>query len=217
MLPTGFGIGLTLRISVGGQIAAPSAGVTLSYALPSIMSVTPRVWTAVGGVSVTLTGSSFALSDPTAAFGILLGNPSDQTTTTLLPLLSATEDVATNAGIVTFTLPSGVGLNRAVRFAVYRSSLGPSPPTASLLLSDPLADTPAYPSGGPDLGPVDSLSPTGSFFSYSTPNLKSVSMGVATTSAQIAFVTNTLGCPPTSTTCGPYYLLVCWVILACRN
>ena len=209
MLPTGFGAGLTLRLSVGGQIAAPAAGVTFSYALPSISSVTPRVWTALGGIAVTLTGSSLALTDPTAAFGIILGNPADSTTTALLPLLSAAPDPGMDTGTVTFKLPAGVGLNRAVRFAVYSSSLGASPPLSSVVLSDPLADTPAYPQGGPDLAPSPlSSSAGGSFFSYAMPNLTYVSLGTATTPDQVAFVTNVLGCPPASTSCGPYYLLV---------
>lgn len=207
VVPTGFGAGLSLRVSVGGQIAPPAAGVTFSYALPSIASVSPRVWTALGGVTVTLMGSSFALADPTAAFGILLGNPADSTTTALLPLLSAAQDSATNTDTVTFTLPAGVGPNRAVRFAVYRSLLGASPPLASLVLSDPLADTPAYPLSGPDLAPSP-LSSAGSFFSYAAPNLTSVSLGTATTPDQIAFATNVLGCPPASGSCGPFYLLV---------
>lgn len=212
IVPPGFGAGLTLRLSVGGQLAAFAADVTLSYALPSVVSVSPRSWTTQGGLVMTLQGSSFSISDPTASFGILLGNPSDKTVTPLLSLLSASENSGTGLGTVTFSLPPGVGANRAVRFAVYRSSLGPNPPITSLVLSNPLADTPAYPSGGPDLGPAASSSSAGSFFSYQPPSLAQVSVSVASTPAQVSYLTSTLGCPPSSTSCGPYYLLVCRII-----
>ena len=209
VVPSGFGAGLTIRVSVGGQIAAPAAGVTMSYALPSIFTVNPRVWTTLGGAIITLQGTEFALDDPIAAFGVLLGNPDDYTVTSLLPLLSATHNSATQVDTVSFALPAGVGPNRAVRFAVYRASLGSSPPLGALTLSDPLADTPAYPRGGPDLSDAASVSPSGSFFSYSAPNVTFVSLGIATTPEQIAFQTVDLGCPPSSSFCGPYFLVVC--------
>ena len=126
------GIGQNLRVivSVASQ-ESPLSDATLSYAMPSITSVSPDVVPTTSAVptTVTITGSNFGLLDTSAEVSVIFGNEADGTRvpgyitpTSKIPSWDNPQSVAAHAfgspHVITFTLPVGMGPGRAVHVAV---------------------------------------------------------------------------------------------------
>ena len=145
---------MELAVSVAGQVSIVST-VSFSFGLPQVLRVLPRAFVDTdpsSSVTLTVRGRNLGLDDATVSVGIVLGQTGDNTRTAILPIQSAVDVIDELDGLpatdVVVGLPSGLGLNRAVRAAVYRrsgSGSGGVPPApddaASVVLSDPVADT----------------------------------------------------------------------------
>jgi hypothetical protein len=148
-LTPGFGTNLKFTVMVADQVSDLSAE-SFSFALPKITILNPPTGATTPDpktpVIITVTGTDFALLDPTAQVGILFGNPLDNSVSskvlsvqTRVPSYNDAASLVTyitgsSAHKISFQLPPGLLPDRAVRAVVYKAN----DPTGYRVMSDPL-------------------------------------------------------------------------------
>lgn len=144
-LPPGSGGGWAMSVRVADRDSTSPTGASWQYALPVVQAVdcgggSARAPTA-GGVTCTVTGANFPLDDPAAQMVVLFGNPADgsllSSALRAAPVYSALSRIMPNT--VTFALPPGAGVARAVRLTSYRS--GESVPNPAAFTASPAPQT----------------------------------------------------------------------------
>ena len=183
MTVPGIGSGLLFTLTIAGQASyvVPSAAVTLSYALPRVLSVTPThgpTDPSAQPVTVTVTGMNFGLLLPNVLVSIWFGNAADDTAVSL-PVTSTVPTAVSHVGyvpgvtkhVVTFVLPPGIGASRAVAVVVTDISTG------ARVLSFPRDDKSYFSYDDPVLTYVDARAYANEDLSNITlpPNVPSVS------------------------------------------
>ena len=183
-IPAGGGSNWRTQVQIADLINSYSTA-TFSYMQPSISQIIPNYGLSTGTTNAIIYGNNLPLSIATIGIGIVFGNPSDGSLyqnilpTNLVPTPDNNPSITTPylPNQVSFNIPPGIGLGRAVRIVSY-------------LISDGVPDPTTITTIPYDYNCLNCLNDTIDVFNYNNPFITSIIVSRPITPDEINTATN---------------------------